>query len=141
MRGRGTALAVDEVPTQAPDFVVPLSIASDSDLTANLSPALRAGAGEGRMSVGSRCPRLESVRGCRKCRFLQDAAAFCFVDNLENFDRNMVGRRGFSAKKARLVQILASGVPATGTIRPSMVGFVLKFPDFLNFTAAAAQNR
>ena len=42
MRGRGTALAVDEVPTRAPDFVVSLSIASKSDLTANLSPALRA---------------------------------------------------------------------------------------------------
>ena len=42
MRGRGTALAVDEVPTQAPDFVVSLSITLDSGLTANLSPALRA---------------------------------------------------------------------------------------------------
>ena len=34
---------VDEVPTQAPDSVlISLSIASDSDLTANLSLALRA---------------------------------------------------------------------------------------------------
>ena len=40
MRGRGTALAVDEVPTQAPDFVSSLSIAFDSRITANLSPAL-----------------------------------------------------------------------------------------------------
>ena len=61
-RGRGTALAVDEVPTQAPDFIVSLSIALDSDLTANPIIALTRGAGECRMSVGSRCPRLESVR-------------------------------------------------------------------------------
>ena len=53
---------MDEVPTQAPDFVVPLSIALDGDLTANLSPALTRGAGDSRMSVESRCPRLESVR-------------------------------------------------------------------------------
>ena len=46
LRGRGTALAVDEVPTQAPDFVVSLSIAFDSRITANLSPALRAARGE-----------------------------------------------------------------------------------------------
>ena len=52
-----TALAVDEVPTQAPDFIVSLSVTSDSDLTANLSPALRAGAGEGIVFVESRCPR------------------------------------------------------------------------------------
>ena len=57
-RGRGTAVAVDEVPTQAPDIVVSLSDASDSDLTANLSPALTRGAGVGTLSVGSRCPRL-----------------------------------------------------------------------------------
>ena len=42
MRGRGTAIAVDEVPTQAPDFGLSLSVASDSDLTANLIDALRA---------------------------------------------------------------------------------------------------
>ena len=53
---------MDEVPTQAPDFVVSLSNALDSDLTANLSPALTRGAGGSRMSVGSSCPRLESVR-------------------------------------------------------------------------------
>ena len=33
---------MDEVPTQAPDIVVSLSDASDSDLTANLIDALRA---------------------------------------------------------------------------------------------------
>ena len=53
---------MDEVPTRAPDFVFSLSIASDSDLIANLSPALMRGAGECLLSVGSRCPRLESVR-------------------------------------------------------------------------------
>ena len=53
---------MDEVPTRVPDFVVPLSITSDSDLTANQSPALTRGAGESTVSVGSRCPRLESVR-------------------------------------------------------------------------------
>ena len=42
MRGRGTAAAVDEVPTQAPDFVVSLSNTCDSRITAKLSPALRA---------------------------------------------------------------------------------------------------
>ena len=63
MRGRGTALAVDEVPTQAPnDAMISLSIASDSDLTANLIDALARGAGGGTVSVESRCPRLESVR-------------------------------------------------------------------------------
>ena len=40
MRGRGTAAAVDEVPTQAPDFFVSLSIAFDSGITANLIDAL-----------------------------------------------------------------------------------------------------
>ena len=56
MRGRGTALAVDEVPTRAPDFVVSLSIASKSDLTANLSPALRAA------RVNAQCPSEAAVR-------------------------------------------------------------------------------
>ena len=56
MRGRGTALAVDEVPIQAPDFGVSLSIASDSDLTANLSPALRAA------RVNAVCPSKAAVR-------------------------------------------------------------------------------
>ena len=56
MRGRGTALAVDEVPTRAPDFGVSLSIASDSDLTANLSPALRAA------RVEALCPSEAAVR-------------------------------------------------------------------------------
>ena len=56
MRGRGTAAAVDEVPTQAPDFVVSLSIALDSDLTANLSPALRAA------RVEAYCPSKAAVR-------------------------------------------------------------------------------
>ena len=48
---------MDEVPTRAQDFVVSLSIAFDSDLTANLSLALTRGAGECPLSVGSRCPR------------------------------------------------------------------------------------
>ena len=56
MRGRGTALAVDEVPTQAPDFVLSLSYAPDSDLTANLSPALRAA------RVYAYCPSKAAVR-------------------------------------------------------------------------------
>ena len=50
--------AVDEVPTQAPDFGLSLSVASDSELTANLIDALTRGAGEDTVSVGSRCPRL-----------------------------------------------------------------------------------
>ena len=56
MRGRGTALAVDEVPTQAPNFSFPLSTAPDSDLTANLSPALRAA------RVNAVCPSEAAVR-------------------------------------------------------------------------------
>ena len=60
--GKGDRFAVDEVPTRAPNFVVSLSIALDSRITANLSLALTRGAGESTVSVGSRCPRLESVR-------------------------------------------------------------------------------
>ena len=41
MRGRGTAAAVDEVPTQAPDFVVSLSCVLDNDLTSKLIIMLR----------------------------------------------------------------------------------------------------
>ena len=44
------------MPTQAPDFAVSLSIASDSDLTANLSLALRAA------RVKIRCPSEPHVR-------------------------------------------------------------------------------
>ena len=47
---------MDEVPTQAPDFVVSLSIASNSGLTANLSLALRAA------RVNIRCPSEAYVR-------------------------------------------------------------------------------
>ena len=36
---------MDEVPTQAPDFAVSLSVTSNSDLTANLILALRAARG------------------------------------------------------------------------------------------------
>ena len=56
MRGRGTAVAVDEVPTQAPAFVLPLSITCDSDLTANLIGALRAA------WVNACCPSEAAVR-------------------------------------------------------------------------------
>ena len=56
MRGRGTALAVDEVPTRAPDFVVSLSIAFESHLTAKLSLALRAA------RVEAQCPSESAVR-------------------------------------------------------------------------------
>ena len=56
MRGRGTASAVDEVPTRAPDFVVSLSIALESDITANLSLALRAA------RVEAQCPPEAAVR-------------------------------------------------------------------------------
>ena len=56
MRGRGTAAAVDEVPTQAPDFGLSLSVASDSDLTANLIDALRAA------RVKTQCPSEAAVR-------------------------------------------------------------------------------
>ena len=56
MRGRGTAPAVDEVPTQAPDFVVSLSIAFDSGITANLIDALRAA------RVNAYCPSKAAVR-------------------------------------------------------------------------------
>ena len=52
---------MDEVPTRTPDFVLSLSIAFDREITAKLSPALRAGAGGGTLSVESRCPRLDSV--------------------------------------------------------------------------------
>ena len=61
MRGRGTALAVDEVPTRAPDFVASLSTAFDSDLTANLSPALRAA------RVEVYCPSKAAVRALNLC--------------------------------------------------------------------------
>ena len=47
---------MDEVPTQAPDFIVSLSIAPDSDLTANLSLALRAA------RVNAACPSEAAVR-------------------------------------------------------------------------------
>ena len=77
MRGRGTALAVDEVKTAsavAPmrgrgtasrwmrcqprrrTLLIPLSVTSDSDLTANLSPALRAA------RVNAVCPSEAAVR-------------------------------------------------------------------------------
>ena len=49
------------MPTQAPDFVVSLSIALDSDLTANLSPALRAA------RVKARCPSEAAVRALNLC--------------------------------------------------------------------------
>ena len=48
--------AVDEVPTQAPDFGLSLSVASDSDLTANLIDALRAA------RVEAQCPSEAAVR-------------------------------------------------------------------------------
>ena len=54
--GEGGPLAVDEVPTRTPDFIVSLSNAYDSDLTANLSPALRAA------RVNARCPSEAAVR-------------------------------------------------------------------------------
>ena len=47
---------MDEVPTQAPDLVVSLSIALDSRITANPSPALRAA------RVIARCPSKAAVR-------------------------------------------------------------------------------
>ena len=49
-RGEGGPLAVDEVPTRAPDFGVSLSNAFDSRITAKLSLALRAA------RVKIRCP-------------------------------------------------------------------------------------
>ena len=58
MRGRGTASAVDEVPTRAPAFVLSLSFTYDSGLTANLSPALRAA------RVEAQCPSKAAVRAC-----------------------------------------------------------------------------
>ena len=61
MRGRGTALAVDEVPTRAPAFVLPLSITCDSDLTANLIGALRAA------RVNACCPSEAAVRALNLC--------------------------------------------------------------------------
>ena len=57
-RGEGGPLAVDEVPTRTPDFVVSLFGVYDSGITANLSPALARGAGGDPLSVGSLCPRL-----------------------------------------------------------------------------------
>ena len=47
---------MDEVPTRAPDFFVSLFNAYDSDLTANLSPALRAA------RVKAQCPSESAVR-------------------------------------------------------------------------------
>ena len=47
---------MDEVPTRAPAFDFSLSIASDSGLTANLSPALRAA------RVDAACPSEAAVR-------------------------------------------------------------------------------
>ena len=47
---------VDEVPTQAPDFGLSLSVSSDSDLTANLIDALRAA------RVKTQCPSEAAVR-------------------------------------------------------------------------------
>ena len=61
LEGKGDRPAVDEVPTQAPDFVVSLSIALDSDLTANLSPALRAA------RVEAVCPSEAHVRALNLC--------------------------------------------------------------------------
>ena len=62
MRGRGTTLVVDEVPTQAPDSaMISLSYALDSDLTANLSPALRAA------RVEAVCPSEAAVRALNLC--------------------------------------------------------------------------
>ena len=52
---------MDEVPTRAPDFVVSLSIAPDSDLTAKLSLALRAA------RVNARCPSEAAVRALNLC--------------------------------------------------------------------------
>ena len=47
---------MDEVPTQAPDLVVFLSTALESDLTANLIDALRAA------RVDAACPSEAAVR-------------------------------------------------------------------------------
>ena len=52
---------MDEVPTQAPDFVVSLSIVSDSGITANLILALRAA------RVKARCPSEACVRAGNLC--------------------------------------------------------------------------
>ena len=52
---------MDEVPTQAPDFVVSLSIVSDSGITANLILALRAA------RVKARCPSEATVRALNLC--------------------------------------------------------------------------
>ena len=60
-RGRGTAAVVDEVPTRAPNFVVSLSIALDSRITANLSLALRAA------RVKAQCPSEAAVRALNLC--------------------------------------------------------------------------
>ena len=62
MRGRGTAAAVDEVPTQAPDFVgFPVHRLGQRPYR-KPEPGAARGAGECTLSVESRCPRLESVR-------------------------------------------------------------------------------
>ena len=52
---------MDEVPTQAPDFILSLSIASKCDLTANLSLALRAA------RVDALCPSEAAVRALNLC--------------------------------------------------------------------------
>ena len=52
---------MDEVPTRAPNFVVSLSIALDSRITANLSLALRAA------RVNIRCPSEAAVRALNLC--------------------------------------------------------------------------
>ena len=52
---------MDEVPTQAPDFVSSLSIAFDSRITANLIIALRAA------RVKAQCPSEAAVRALNLC--------------------------------------------------------------------------
>ena len=59
--GKGDRSAVDEVPTQAPDIVVSLSDALDSDFTANLIDALRAA------RVNAYCPPEAAVRAFNLC--------------------------------------------------------------------------
>ena len=63
LRGGGTAPRWMRCQHRRRNLFFPLSITQKSDLTANLSPALRAGAGECSLSVGSRCPRRKLCGG------------------------------------------------------------------------------
>ena len=70
--------------------MISLSDASDSDLTANLSLALRAGAGECSLSVGSRCPRRKLCGGVNPSNPPMPAMGFAPPAARQRFARRKV---------------------------------------------------